>query len=403
MVDDAMPDPARPKQLVAQYEVLGDRLRVVRRRQDWFAAIFFLLFLSGWSVGCGLLAFEFVKHPNLILFVAALPFWAAWVFLVVVLEEQLTRLEELDVDAAGVRHKARGRLTFSRRSMPLWELRTWDIAPEKFKNEDGTRNYVLELRTWGRPLRVLERLPEEELHWLADHFTEVVANLRRAAPTSTMQRALAELADDQFPQRLVLFDGQMIPPSDCLWTSSLADGSLEFANRGRWNWTFVLGMYCVASFWNGFLGMLVVLACRSHEVWMRVGMILLLLPFMAIGLVMLVGLVSTMVEPLRRSTWRFTPLGIEAEVRWQTVGCRWFYPCDRLDRIELDKANSTRRGCLRNMLQPTRSLDADECPYRLSFVGRDNVKVCEITSLTEGEARWIADQVLRDRPEWFRA
>lgn len=403
MTEETSPAPARPRKLKAQYEVVGDRLRVSWRRRDWPAAILILLFLAPWTVACGLLAFAFVVDPNLILLLAALPFWSLWCFLVATLVEMLAAYDEIDVNAMGLQRRSRTVFP-AQRKIELWELRSCNVVSwQKFADEYGLREYGIELQTWGRPLRVLEGLPEAELRWLANQFTEVVDNLRRAAPASAMQQALAEFADDQFPQRLARFDSALLPPSDCEWTSSKAVGVLEFANRGRRNWELVLGLVLVASIWNGFFGMFMALTCRAHDTWMRVVMILLLLPFLAIGLLMLIALASTMAEPLRRNTWRFTPLGIEAEVRWQTVGRRWFYACDRLDRIELDKANSTRRGCLRNMLQPTKSLDPDECPYRLSFIGRDNVKVCEIISLTEGEARWIADQVLRNRPEWFRA
>lgn len=43
-----------------------------------------------------------------------------------------------------------------------------------------------------------------------------------------------------------------------------------------------------------------------------------------------------------------------------------------------------------------------ETSFCLTFVDQDNVEVCSIHALTEGEARWIADVVLRERSAWFR-
>jgi hypothetical protein len=36
------------------------------------------------------------------------------------------------------------------------------------------------------------------------------------------------------------------------------------------------------------------------------------------------------------------------------------------------------------------------------FVDRGNKAVCAIDALTEGEAHWIGDAVLRERAGWFR-
>jgi hypothetical protein len=43
-----------------------------------------------------------------------------------------------------------------------------------------------------------------------------------------------------------------------------------------------------------------------------------------------------------------------------------------------------------------------EKTFTLAFVDRTSADVCTIKELTEGEARWIGDVVLRERPRWFR-
>jgi hypothetical protein len=37
----------------------------------------------------------------------------------------------------------------------------------------------------------------------------------------------------------------------------------------------------------------------------------------------------------------------------------------------------------------------------LRFIDRENTELTAMKRLTEGEARWIADTVLRERPYWF--
>ena len=408
IVDDTKPEPARPRKLKAQYEVVGDRLRVYRRRRQWAASAFLALWLTGWTVGCVVLAVIVIQQREAFMLMFAVPFWTSWVFVATMLVGQLLSFEEFELDRDGARHRTQALIPLSRRELPLWELRDVEVATwQHSDNSESPSEVGLVFRTWGRPLRAFAGLPEAELRWLADQLTKVLDVVRSAAPDSAMQRVLAALTLDKFPQVVALHDFEIVPPSDCQWTLAQDFNALEIVSRGRWSWSAVLGLLFINCFWNGIVGVFIAVASGfapgAPQGWARVGLCVFLTPFVAIGLLMFCGLVTAIAEPLRRSTWRFTPLGIEAEVRWQTLGRRWFYPCEGLDRIELDEIDSIQRRGLRKMLQPIKSLATDDCLYRLSFIGRDNVEVCEITSLTEGEARWIADQVLRNRPEWFRA
>jgi hypothetical protein len=76
-----------------------------------------------------------------------------------------------------------------------------------------------------------------------------------------------------------------------------------------------------------------------------------------------------------------------------------------LDRIDLIRG---KRGRLRDKsagtipVSPTPSWGEEGSQFALSLVRPGSVQLCEIDGLTEGEARWMADVVLRERPEWFR-
>jgi hypothetical protein len=71
----------------------------------------------------------------------------------------------------------------------------------------------------------------------------------------------------------------------------------------------------------------------------------------------------------------------------------------RLDRLELRRDdNPLRRQTLSSM---TTDLTG-QTPFGLAMISSDNVDLCAIQYLTEGEVRWIARILLDRRPDWFR-
>ncbi|MEX2115026.1 MAG: hypothetical protein WD845_17665, partial [Pirellulales bacterium] len=85
---------------------------------------------------------------------------------------------------------------------------------------------------------------------------------------------------------------------------------------------------------------------------------------------------------------------------WLGLGPRWLYPFESLARIDLGR----RRGLLSRFGVNETAADArhSDAPCSLALVALDNTELCAIDGLTEGEARWMADVVLREWPAWFR-
>lgn len=85
--------------------------------------------------------------------------------------------------------------------------------------------------------------------------------------------------------------------------------------------------------------------------------------------------------------------------------CRtWNYPIDRLDRLELRSRTTFKplKGWsgFKRKSTPARS---EPDLLQLVMIDSQNAWVCSIDELTESEARWMGDVVLRARPEWFGA
>jgi hypothetical protein len=70
----------------------------------------------------------------------------------------------------------------------------------------------------------------------------------------------------------------------------------------------------------------------------------------------------------------------------------------RLGRLELRRSgNHSRRQRFSDMTADMTGQTA----FELALVSDDNIDLCEIDDLTEGEARWMARIILERRPTWF--
>ncbi len=159
------------------------------------------------------------------------------------------------------------------------------------------------------------------------------------------------------------------------------------------------------AFWNGIVSVFVMVLYglmpinnppQGGQWW---AMFVFLIPFEAIGLAMFAGLLLVLAEPLRRTVWRFEYDRIVGRTSWRICGFSRGWDVLALDRLEL-----RRRGRQDQQGKANVKLMTDlngERTFELVLVSADNVDLCRIESLTEGEARWMAGIVLKRRPEWF--
>ena len=136
-------------------------------------------------------------------------------------------------------------------------------------------------------------------------------------------------------------------------------------------------------------------APQGVEWW---GLFVFLIPFEAIGLGMVLAFVAALLEPVHRTRWTFTRWGIEQRHTWLGLGPRWTWTVEGLERIELrrDGPSGKRR------FGSTTSGNGEGRGCRLSLVDRENAELCSIGGLTEGEARWMGDVLLKEREGWLR-
>lgn len=407
-----MSKPAKPRKPVVQLEQLGDGLRLVYRKRDG-AGCFLLFWLTGWTVGCIFLAHQaiFGNEPWLWLF--GIPFWASWVFVFCLVIYMFFKREVLELDRDGVRFTRSALMRLQYREVPLDELRGFTSKWYAGNNDSHERG--IEVTTIGQPFHFARQIDSHEAAWLLDELNGQLKQLRPdrdyRRSEETRAQVVAELTGPAESVTVLRSSSQPVPaPSDNRWQREDDFDGIAFVNRGRWSFAAVGGLLFINLFWNGivsvFVGSLFGFGPANQggpQGWEWWGLFVFLIPFEAIGLTMFVGLLMAVFAPFSRTTWTLGMREIYCRVRWFGIGPTWTYPVMNLERLELRQSESAiaRRMGVRPSAT-TASSTPEPGQYALAVIETPNVDLCEIRHLTEGEARYIADVLLRERPEWFR-
>lgn len=428
--------PIRPRKLSVQWERLGDHAELVNRRRDWATGFFLSLWLTGWTVGCVFLVGLVLMEPSIFTLLFAIPFWASWFFVACILLQAFCQRERLVLDRFGVDFRRDVVICVQSRQAPLAEIKRFVPYERVTDSDSGSKTCGLEMETVGASVRLVEGVSREELDWLVWDLNEHLRTLGAGAPVETPSeagetprdedKAGADAAKDDdddreasdlpaFPQALALVSSPYTPPSDCRW-QRVADPDdfdmIVFEQRGKSEWSGLGVLLFVNLFWNGIVSIFVLgglcgmlpdgkaLGGGGNGVgpigslgWW--GLFFFLIPFEAIGLMMFCGLIAVFFEPCRRTQWRFTQYDITARWQWLgLVGWSWRYPVEQLNRVEVRPVKSQR-------FVETNTTDGDVAKFGLVLVDRQDTELATIPSLTEGEARWMGDTLLRERKSWF--
>ena len=144
-------------------------------------------------------------------------------------------------------------------------------------------------------------------------------------------------------------------------------------------------------FWDGIVGMALWELVHDFR-WI---LFLFLIPFEVIGLGFVVLLFLALTAPAWRNEYTFAVSEITCCYRAFDLGRTWRYAVRAVSRLELlhdDESDAWRDQAHR--------LKGDG-DYALAFIGEENEQILVIGSLTEGEARWMADTLFHDLPSMF--
>ena len=404
-----------PQQRRVRLERFGDRLELRCHSPERAGGCFLVLWLTGWTVGCVFLAGAVLRAQQLFLLVFAVPFWASWFFVFFLLLKMFFQREHFVLDRGGAEFVQRVILPIAKRFVPMEEIRGFEVYSTVVDSESNRTASGIELLTMGRSLRFAEGVSSVECDWLAYQLNDHLGQLRvpRAGGTGGLgDQAGTATANEGAVQ---LWPGETVtaapwpmePPSDSRWTRADGFDEFTFAQRGRLSWTAAGLLLFVNLFWNGIVSVFVMVLAglapgeqgMQGAAWW--GLFFFLIPFEAIGLAMFLGLLAVLLEPLRRTSWTFTRQSIERRSKWLGIGPTRTWWVRQLDRLQLCREEPPSRASL-GSLSGLPAGTGDGSPVcRLVLIDKENREFCSLRGLTLGEARWIADTVLRERAAWF--
>jgi hypothetical protein len=408
--------PARPRKLSFRFAREDDRLALRFGRRPSGAGCFLLLWLTVWTVGCVFLAGMVIKEPKVFSLLFAIPFWASWILVFCILLNQFFNREYILLDARGLSFERRVLIRLSSRRLPLEEIQSLESYQKNMQQEGQPPPEGIETRTLGQPLRFGEFKSDEEKAWLLDQLNDHLGFLQngrsdrinklpaRIAPPDIRGNSGADQPHDPEPVpegrglALKLSSLPVAPPSDCRWTREDDFDEISFLQKGKFSPSGLGGLLFVNLFWNGivsvFVGVLLGFAPMQNPIptvaWW--GLFVFLIPFEVIGALMFLALIAQLLEPFRRTRWNFGRGEIESRCDWFGIGFRRRYEFLGLDRLEIGVARKKQGFSPASGTGPT---------HRLALIDGENVELCALKNLTEGEARWIGDAILRERPLWF--
>ncbi len=348
-------------------EQVGDDLVLRRRTGSFAAAVFLLAWQAVWTVACVALVIRAVRDPTLEHAMFAVPFLVAWLVVFVFLLQVTIGFERLRVGSLGLEHSTLA----GRRRVPLAEVKGISHCWEIIKDEDGERTrHSLVVETLGRPIPIGAGLDEQGRRWLADRLLD---HLGALAPTRSFGHHTGETSKPEVQVEVLGDDGPIPgPPSDCSLRLHADGDRAEFVKRGTIRLKVLGGITCATLFWNGGVGVFVI-NLMEHFDW---GSFLFLIPFLAVGVGLFAFWLLALLSPLWVERWKIGPREVSA--RWSLLG---------LGRIRRSNFEEIGQVELRRDA-PEPGKVGDE-PYSVAFASIDGRDLIVLSSLTEGEGRWV--------------
>lgn len=404
------PEPARPESLTVDFYDQGDTLAIHKKRGGG-PALFLLLWLTAWTVGCVVLAGMVINEPSLGNFAFAIPFWASWLFVAAMLVWMLFGKETLLLRQDKALFLRTALITLRTRGVPREEILGFREC-RSTHTENDEHLWGIEMKTLGKPVRFAFRLPDRERAWLIYKLNQFLGTTNPDAAegstssiTDVEPKLTGTTSASSGSEVLSLASTLEKPPTDSEWQFTDEINAIEFVKDGRFSFSAFAGLLFVNAFWNGIVSVFVMVLwgfmpgddMPEGGAWW--GLFVFLIPFEVIGLLMFAGLCLTVLEPFSRRQWRFEQARIIRQISYPLVRRTRAWEVIDLNRLELRNAQEKKQQ-FEKFSKPTGS-GSVETSFKLAFVTDENVDLCSIGTLTEGEARWMAGVVLQRRRKWF--
>jgi hypothetical protein len=375
-------------------EVDGD-LELSYRQGGIPGGCFLLVWLSGWTVGCVMLIRQIFIDPTFFNVLVAVPFLTSWLFVFAVLVWMFFGVERVRLGFERLEYRTVALVTLSRRTIPRAELKGVSAGLTTYRVKDRNLPYV-KFDTLGEPLGFARGISEEELHWLVQRLNEYLDTLGPDG-SSNAPRCVVKTSRGESLRTAPI---PLEPPSDSRIEVHYHENSLAFVWQGKWSLPAIAVTTFINLFWNGIVGIFICKQVQDFE-WPS---FFILIPHEIIGLCMLAIWLATLTAPLWRLTWTFGEREITRRLRVSDTNAVVFdlgwtkrAALQPPIRIELRRREGEK---------PSGSLwvlfSHPDGEYSLCFLDQADKELLVLKDLTEGDARWIGDVLLRAFPSWSR-
>ena len=316
-----------------------------------------------------------------------IPFWASWIFVAGLVVWQIYGKELIQADHDGIFFERYAWIRISQRSISRKEILGFDKCKSSHTENDEYL-WGVEARTLGKPLRFLFDLPTDDLIWLVHRLNDFYG---------TQSTYL-----DPKPDPVVLTKENSLskPPSGCRWELERDSRAIHFRSRGKINWGGLLMSLFVCLFWNGIVGVFVMVLLGLAPVEQPMGegewwlLFYFLIPFEIVGACFLFAFLLNLFKPLNVITWEINRNSIIGHTSWPIASFQKTRAIKGLDRIELRETDG----------QPNwtfQSAKASGDNFLLVLIDHGNSECCTISDLTQGEARWLGHHIRTYSSHWF--
>ena len=258
-------------------------------------------------------------------------------------------------------------LPVKRNRIPYEEILSIELA-----NLENTSSIKIE--STGNPLTFGSGHKQKVLEELREYLLKEVPIARASEPD------LAEAP--------VRFQRRTAKPESSQWQLEATNdrNGTEFVNRGAFEFGVAILFLGIALFWNGIVGVFVF---KVIQAWRGLGdqpasvvETILLIPFVLIGIVIFLLLLSTLLEPFRKTVYGFSSREIYRQSGYFGFSRTKIWPVMLGVTMEVE---------LETDFEDVPEM-RDGQNYLLRFA-QENEKLVEIDTLTMAEACWIATEI----------
>ncbi len=404
------PAPVKPR---VKVDAVGDELVLRWRSGNTCALLFLMVWMTMWTAGCVMMLHKLLTNFEWEIALFATPFFAAWVAVACVIIGLLFGRERLVISRHDLRHTWQALITLSDRTVPLEEvaLASADRITSTDSDGDTTVEGVINIETIGQPVQFAKGIADDEAAWLAETINTCFDRLAPNRAALTDIEAVHDAAGGKSEIEAPIANGEETAntadealvfqpsrnrreqPSDSRWRLTRGGRAVQFTHRGRTSLADMAGLTFVNLFWNGIVGVFVYQLFKDFQWFLA----LFLVPFEIIGLVMIISWLYAISSPLWGVCYTIRFGSIERTIWGPVYRSRRTWEFDRLSQIEITEPGFS----VKKIEIPPKRLSKGD--FRITLIDDTDRAVTSIDALTEGEALWMADVLMREHPRMFRS